>query len=257
MTASRERLGKSHAAVTADGSARGRYQSVVVGRAGLLALLYYEFCVWLSSVPGALGIALRRIFWQRLFAASGSKVYFGSNVTLMHPHRITIGDRAVISNGCTLDARNPASEVAIRIGSDVILSQNVMISCKNAEIALGSRIGIGPYAVLQSSDGDSVEIGDDVVIAAHCYIGGGGAYRMDRLDIPIAQQPMRPTGGTRIGRGAWLGANVTVLGGVTIGRDTAVGAGSVVARSLPERAVCAGVPARVLRRREEDEDRDQ
>ena len=51
----------------------------------------------------------------------------------------------------------------------------------------------------------------------------------------------------RIGARCWIGANVHVLRGVTIGDDVVVGAGSVVTRDLPSRVLAAGVPARVLR----------
>jgi acetyltransferase-like isoleucine patch superfamily enzyme len=251
MRAPGERLPKTHAAVTGDRSALARYQDVVVGHHSLLGLAYFELCLWLAFVPGALGLMLRQLFWPRLFRSCGKKVYFGSSVTLMHPSRIAIGDRAVISNGCVLDARSPASEVAITIGSDVMLSQGVMLSCKNAGITLGDRVGMGPYTVVQATNDDPVLIEDDAVIAAHCYIAGGGQYRTDQLDVPIARQPMRRTGETRIGAGVWLGAHVDVLGGVTVGRDSVVGSGSVVTRSLPEMAVCVGTPARVVRRRDE------
>lgn len=50
-----------------------------------------------------------------------------------------------------------------------------------------------------------------------------------------------------IGRGAWLGAGVTVLPGVTVGDYAIVGAGSVVTRDVPARAIVAGVPARLVR----------
>ena len=50
-----------------------------------------------------------------------------------------------------------------------------------------------------------------------------------------------------IGDNVWLGVNVMVLKGVTIGRDTLVGAGSLVVRSLPPGVIAMGVPARVIR----------
>ena len=47
----------------------------------------------------------------------------------------------------------------------------------------------------------------------------------------------------------WIGADVTIMDGVTVGRDAIIGAGAVVTRDVPEFAIAAGVPARVLRDR--------
>jgi acetyltransferase-like isoleucine patch superfamily enzyme len=240
---------KTHAAVTGDGSAFARYQSVIIGKRGLWGLLYYECCVWLSWMPGALGLMLRKLFWPRLFGSCGEGVQFGTNITLMHPHRIHLGARTVIGNGCILDARNPDSDHAIVIGAETILSHGVMISAKNSCITIGQNGGLGPYTVLQAAQ-DSVHLGDDVIIAAQCYVGAGGDYYRDRLDVPIAKQGARRTGDTWLQDGAWLGAGVTVLGGLTIGEHSIVGAGSVVTTSLPSTAVCVGIPARVVRWRQ-------
>jgi acetyltransferase-like isoleucine patch superfamily enzyme len=248
MTAGREHLAKTHKAVTGDQSALTRYQDVVVGHRHLLGLVYYEFCLWLAWVPGVLGLVLRRIFWPRLFRSCGKKVYFGSNVTLMHPHRIRLGDRIVIGNGCILDARNPASGEVIVLADDVILSHGVMLTCKNGRISIGKRCGIGAYTVIKSTR-NPITLGDDVAIGPRCSIAGGGNYNTERLDVPIAQQGLRDMGDTVIGDGTWLGSNATVLGGVRTGRNSIVGAGAVVTRAIPDLAVCVGVPARVVRER--------
>jgi acetyltransferase-like isoleucine patch superfamily enzyme len=235
--------------VTGEGSAVARYQSVIVGKGGLWNLLHFECCAWLSWIPGALGLALRKFLWPRLFGSCGEGVQFGTNITLMHPHRIHLGARTVIGNGCILDARNPESERAIVIGAEGILSHGVMISAKNSCIAIGQNVGVGPYTVIQAAQ-DSVRLGDDVIIAAQCYVGAGGDYFRDRLDVPIAKQGARRTGDTWLQDGVWLGAGVTVLGGVTVGEHSIVGAGSVVTTSLPPKAVCVGIPARVARWRQ-------
>ena len=248
-TSSEQALEKTHAAVTGGRSALVRYRSVIVGRPGFLNLLYFEWCIWLSPLPGALGLLLRKFFWPRLFGSCGKKVYFGANVTLMHPHRIHIGDRSVIGNGCILDARNDHSERVIALGEDVVLSHGVMISCKNGSVAVGRSVGIGSYTVIHSTTHSPVHIGDDAIVASHCYIVGGGDYNRDRLDVPIGRQGQRATGETRVEDGVWLGAHVTVVGGVSIGRHSVVGAGSVVVKPLPELAICVGAPAQGVRSR--------
>ena len=130
---------KTHAAVTSGGSALSRYQDVVIGRKGLLPTLYFELCIWLTFIPGALGVGLRKVFWRRLFGSCGSGVVFGSNVTLRHPHRIHLGDRVVVSEGVILDARNENSTGVINLGNDVMLANNTMISCKSV-VYLGESV---------------------------------------------------------------------------------------------------------------------
>lgn len=53
----------------------------------------------------------------------------------------------------------------------------------------------------------------------------------------------------KIGPGCWIGARVTILGHVTIGKGCIIGAGSLVRRSIPDWSIAAGVPARVIRKR--------
>ena len=56
----------------------------------------------------------------------------------------------------------------------------------------------------------------------------------------------------RIGRHVWIGANATVLPGVTIGDGAIIAAGAVVTRDVPENAIVGGVPARIMRQFKEE-----
>ncbi len=249
------KLGKTHAEITSGGSPLASYQKLIVGRSSIMSLLYFEFCRWMGAAPGALGLLLRKIFWPRLFASCGKGVIFGGGVTLMHPNRIHIGARTVISENCVLDGRSPATTEAIRLGEDVMLSHGVMISCKNGQIKLGDRCGVGAYTVISSvADFNPLSIGNDVIIGPRSYITGAGNYNLDRLDIPISQQGTRDLGGSRIANGVWIGAGACVQGGVTIGHDAVIGTGAVATKDIPALAVCGGVPARILRYRRASDD---
>lgn len=208
--------------------------------------------MWLAKFPGALGLAFRKIFWPRLFASCGKGVFFGENIVLRHPNRTHLGDNVVISDGCILDARNPELSEVISIGDDVILSNNVMISCKGGKVTIGSNTGLGAQVVIQSVFDSPVEIGEDVFIGPMCYLTGGGNYNTERTDIPIWRQGLKKMGTTILENDIWLGANVTVLGDVTIGTGSIVAAGAVVSKSVPPRSVCRGVPAKVFKTRGED-----
>jgi acetyltransferase-like isoleucine patch superfamily enzyme len=242
---------KTHAAITGEGSsALQRYRQVIVGRDSMASFLYFEWCGLLSIVPGAAGLVLRKVFWPRLFGQCGKGTIFGSQVVLRHPHRIKLGKRVIISDGCILDARNDGEECAMFIGDDTMLANDVMLSCKSGTIEYGARGGIGAKTVIHSVNHCPVRIGEDVMIGPGCYIAGGGNYHIDRTDIPMSRQGLREDEGVTLGNDIWMGANVTILAGVGIGSGSVVAAGAVVNRSVGERLICGGVPARVLKARD-------
>jgi acetyltransferase-like isoleucine patch superfamily enzyme len=245
-----EKYKKSHASVTSKGSALAKYQDVIVGRRSLLTLAYFEWCMFLGIIPGAPGLLLRKVFWPRLFGSCGSGVQFAQNVVIRHPHRIHLGDNVVISEACILDARAVSSDQALVLGNDVILSNCVMISCKDGAVTVGERTGIGAQTIIQSTNQCPVSIGADVMIGPRVYLVGGGNYHTEKVDIPMREQGIKPDSGVCLKDDIWLGANVTVLGGVTIGAGSIIGAGAVVTKSVPDYAVCTGVPARVVKLRE-------
>jgi len=234
---------KTHEAVTGKGSALSKYREVVIGSTSFFTFLYFEWCMLLAPVPGALGIVLRKLFWPRLFGSCGKGVLFGVNIVLRHPGRIHLGSSVVLSEGCILDARSSEEERAIILEDNVILSSNVMLSCKDGSIVIGRDTGINAQTIIQSTNRCPVRIGMDVVIGQRCLVIGGGSYNIDRLDVPIRTQGIKNDGGVTISEDVWLGGNVTVLGGVTLEKGVVVGAGAVVTRPMPAYAICMGVPA--------------
>ena len=115
--------------------------------------------------------------------------------------------------------------------------------------------------------GATLEIGDDTGISGGSFcaarsvkIGKGCLIGANALVTDCDFHALKPEGRRHnsnpedvgcepvvIEDNVWLGANVTVLKGVRIGRDTVVAAGSVVTKSLPEGVLAAGVPAKVIR----------
>jgi galactoside O-acetyltransferase len=240
---------KTHASITGSGSSLKKYQEVIVGSHSLIFFLYYEWCMFLGSIPGALGFALRKLFWPRMFGSCEKGCMFGAHVVVRHPGRMRLGKSVVISDGCVLDGRHSSADTAVRLGENVILSNNVMISCKDGTVEVGNNVGLNAHTIIQSTNDCPVTIGEDCVIGQGCLVIGGGNYNLDRLDIPIREQGIKPDGGVCLERDVWLGGNVTVLGGVTVGQSSVAAAGAVLTRSVPEKSICMGVPARVVRTR--------
>lgn len=240
---------KTHQAATSGGGALRRYQDLIVGSRSWLRLLYFEWCMLLADMSGALGLFMRAVFWPRLFGSCGKKVFFARGVVLRHPGRIHLGHRVVVGEGCILDGRHSEKERVLVLGDDVNLSNDVMISCKEGTIEVGPRTGINARVIIHSAMDNPVRVGADVVIGPMCYLVGGGNYHIDRLEVPIAEQGIQPDGGVVLADGVWLGAQVTVLGGVSMGAGSVAAAGAMVTKDVQPLAVVRGVPARVAFKR--------
>ena len=222
--------------------ARAKYSALIVGKPGLAALLKYEAIVLVTqALPGALGLALRRLCYPWLLGRCGRNVVFGQNVVLRHPHKIRIGDDVVIDDNCLVDAKGETN-TGVVIGSGVFIGRNTILSCKNGNIELQDGANLGFNCEVFSAS--RVVIGPNVLVAAYTYFAGGDHDAGDRSKGVMEQG--RRSAGITIGGGAWIGAGVTVLDGVTIGDRAVVGAGAVVRSDVPAGATAVGVPARVL-----------
>ena len=240
---------KTHKAVTGKGSALTKYRRLIVGTDSLFAFLYYELCQLFTFFPGAPGMALRKLFWPRMFSRCGKGTVFGFGVVVRQPGKIVLGDSVVISEYAVLDGRAESTTPTLIVGDRTILSNNVMLSCKDGSITIGKDVGINAQTIIQSTTGNVVTIGDDCVIGQRCLIIGGGNYDIsDRKEL-IRTSPIANDGGVLVANNVWLGANVSVLGGVSMGEGSVAGAGAVVSRTIPPFAICMGVPARVVRER--------
>lgn len=228
-------------------SAFAKYCDMAVGRRGMIALIRYEIAFGLASpMPGAFGYLARKKVLPRMLNHAGRGIIFGRDLVFRHPHRIAIGDGAILDDHCVLDAKGD-SEVGISLGPGVLIGRGTSLSCKGGTIEVGENANISGNCMLISES--RLVLGKNVLIAGMCYLIAGGNHSFERTDIPVVEQPMVHKGGIVIGDNCWLGANVTVLDGVTIGRDSIVGAGSVVTNSIPEFAIAVGVPARVIKTR--------
>jgi acetyltransferase-like isoleucine patch superfamily enzyme len=89
-----------------------------------------------------------------------------------------------------------------------------------------------------------IEFGDDVFVTAGCqFITHDGGTLILRKEIP----DLEITAPIKIGNDVYIGLNATILPGVTIGNRVIIGAGSIVAKSIPDNSVAAGIPARVIK----------
>lgn len=139
------------------------------------------------------------------------------------------------------------------LGAGATIAPNVSI--RNGErVSVGARTHVGERAYLWAGDSHgSVVIGEDCRIGPEVFVTASD-YGL-RPDQKIAEQE-RNEADIVIGNDVWLGARVFVGAGVTIGDGCVVSAGSVVTRPLAPGSIAVGIPARVVRRREDYAERD-
>ena len=208
--------------------------------------LYETLTCLLGPLPGGAGLFLRKQFYPLLFKRVGRGLIIGRNVVIRHPRRIELGDHVTIDDNCLLDGRG-AGAAGLVLEDNVIVNRNCMLQCKAGPIRLGRRASVGGNSVLVSLAG--LDIGEAVLTGAGCCLSAG-AYHFAETDKAVMDQGAYTKGPIEVGANAWLGTSVIVLDGVSIGRGAVIGAGAVVTKNIPDYAIAAGVPARIIRIRD-------
>ena len=158
--------------------------------------------------------------------------------------RVRIDKGVYVAPGAELLAnRSPES---IDVGAGSTIHRGTLLQCYGGHITIGENVGINLYCVLYGHGG--LEIGNDVLIATGCVMIPAN-HNFQDSNVPIRLQGLRCRG-IKIHDDVWIGARVTILDGVMIGRGAVIGTGAVVAKSIPAGAVAVGVPARVADYRE-------
>jgi len=111
-------------------------------------------------------------------------------------------------------------------------------------IVIGNRVTATASLTLGAHEAIIIE--DDVMFAANVNLTDG-FHGFVNADEPYKYQPIFRIAPIAIKRGCWIGQNVVILPGVTIGEGAIIGAGSVVTRDVPANTIVAGNPARVIR----------
>ncbi|MBV9838878.1 MAG: acyltransferase [Solirubrobacterales bacterium] len=165
-----------------------------------------------------------RIHWELMRRGAFARWPLHGNVLeALREGRLEIGAHTLLEPGVWLTAPDSAR---IRIGQGTFLNLGVMV----ASLEL-------------------VEIGDHCMFANGCFISDA-SHRFDDPRRPVPWQGFTSKGPTRVGDNVWCGANVVITSGVTIGERCVIGANSVVTTRIPPFSIAAGVPARVVKKRE-------
>lgn len=226
-------------------SSAAKYRAIYHGNVSTTRFLLTETATTLfSCIPGAAGLAIRKLFYPALFNSCGHGTVFGRSISLRHPSKITLGSRVVIDENVMLDAKG-SSNRGISVGDDVFIGRNTIIYCKNGNITIGKGVNISSNCVIFSSN--DLKIENDVIIGAYSYLLSGGEYDISSAERFVEQSGMKSSGPLTVGSNSWLGARVTVLDSASIGTHCVIGAGAVVTKPVDPDTLAIGVPARKIK----------
>jgi acetyltransferase-like isoleucine patch superfamily enzyme len=136
----------------------------------------------------------------------------------------------------------------LTMGPGATIAPNVSI-CNGERITIGAGTKIGAHASLWAGDSTArITIGSNCRLGPEVFLTASNYGLLPGLTVAEQERDERDI---VIGDDVWLGVRVFVGAGVEIGSGSVVSAGSVVTRSLPPGSIAAGVPARVVRRRED------
>lgn len=176
---------------------------------------------------------------------------------------IDLAEQSIYGPNFDIDLRNPISgRKYLKIGNNSLVNARFIFETESGYISVGDRVHIGGGSFISRV---KITIEDDVIIAWGCTVYDHNSHSIywnerkndvlqeyeDMLkgNNPIANKDWSCVDSKEIiiGKRAWIGFDVTILKGVTIGEGAVVGAKSVVTRDVPPYTVVGGNPARVLK----------
>ncbi len=152
---------------------------------------------------------------QPLMINGIGNIVFGENVNIGYRN-----SQQFLSMYTYFDLRGTGA--SIKIGKNVILNNNTCFNADKSSITIGNDTVAGVNLSIMTSDGHNIE--------------GSERHDTNYPGLPVV-----------IGENVFIGDNVLILKGVNIGKNSVIGAGSVVTKDIPENAIAAGNPCRILR----------
>ncbi len=188
----------------------------------------------------------------------GTLIFMSANMIFVHPSsrikcrsKIKTGKGLRIDRNCFIDA---LSVEGIFFGNSCSIGKNTTIECSGSlksigkGLVVGNNVGMGTHGFFGCAGG--VEIGDNTILGNYVSLHSEN-HNFHSVDVPIRLQGVTRQG-IKIGKDCWLGAKVTVLDGAQIGDGCVVAAGAVVRGIIPPYSVVGGVPAKVIKSRNDN-----
>lgn len=179
-----------------------------------------------------------RMFWVKIiwscykttFKKIGKHSYVSEIPIVRGTEFVEIGDNFFAGSDLRIEAWDSYGKQkfnpSIIIGDNVTFTERIYLSCV-----------------------DKIEIGDGTLFGRDVFVSDNSHGYIDEtaIGVPPVKRPLSSKGPVKIGKNVWIGRQCTILSGVTIGDNAIIGANSLVNNNIPENAVVAGSPARIIR----------
>ncbi len=194
-------------------------------------------------IPTVIGAALRAVFYRLLIRGSGF-FFMENGVRVCGMRYIRMDHGVYVDSGAYLHGR-PGG---LKVGAGTRIMSGAKLHVYNFRDLPGSGIDIGGECVIGMESiitgQGMVKLGGKVIIGPRVLVLPVN-HEFHAPDQPIKDQGIKARGIT-VEDGAWIGGGAVILDGIRIGRNAVVAAGAVVTRDVPDRAVVAGNPARLI-----------
>jgi acetyltransferase-like isoleucine patch superfamily enzyme len=157
--------------------------------------------------------------------------------------RLRLEGVAFIGPGCSLEVRRGA---VLELGRWSWLGHGCKVRCHEGVVSIGAKSVLGQECTISAYQ--HVSIGRECVIADRVMLIDFD-HGMVEVERPIRLQGIYKRD-VRVGNNVWIGYGACILRGITVGDNAVIGTSAVVTKPVPENAVVAGVPARVIRMRD-------
>jgi acetyltransferase-like isoleucine patch superfamily enzyme len=208
--------------------------------------------IMFAWMPTLIGIMMRYFFYKLIFQKESARPVIENSVEILYARNIKFGSSAYVDSGCRLHA----SSAEIEIGDNSRIMRNAYVcsyvsNARSGEgIYIGNKSWVGINSVLSSGQG-GLFIGNNVLISSNVIIVTGNH---DYRDVAATTAEQEYSGSPiHIHDDVWVGASAVILGGVTIGKHAVIAAGSVVTTDVPAYTLVGGVPAKIIKKFEDNE----
>jgi acetyltransferase-like isoleucine patch superfamily enzyme len=160
---------------------------------------------------------------------------------------IFIGNNFIMKEGCIIEGGSviECSDGRVDLGKNCRIRSGSKLNSWGGFIKLGANISINSGVVILGTGG--IVIGDNTRVASNTVITSSN-HIFSNKDKSIIEQGITSKG-IKIQEDVWIGANVTILDGVNIGRGSIVAAGAVINSDVSPYSIVGGVPAKFIKNR--------